>query len=401
MATLCRNCGGSLIFSPGKQRVTCSLCGASYRPEEVSAADKENLQNVTPKTQAELFGSRDKASYECRIYTCSHCGGNVIINGTEASTMCVYCGNPTVVFNRVAREMRPDGILPFSISKDEAKMLIRTRLSKGLFIPKGIRNLSVDSVRGIYVPYWVVNCDFHDTVLVKAYVKSGKSSRATYFGRSGTSSFINLPLDASLRLNDNMAKRLEPFFFDDMKDFDEDYLDGFYADTSDMSTVDLRAAVLKRCDEMFSQEIISTVRAKDPTVERSCPTVNIHEDAVYVMLPVWFYTFMYNGDPHTVIVNGQTGKTVGAMPYDKRMIIGLGISLFLLILALFVLPLLSMNTTESILYGIAFAPYILSGMVAAGSLALTHGIRKYKKLKRNIMDTQSSSTFLYARKRQA
>ena len=89
------------------------------------------------------------------------------------------------------------------------------------------------------------------------------------------------------------------------------------------------------------------------------------------------------------------------MPYDKRMIIGLGISLFLLIMALFVLPLLSMNTTESILYGIAFAPYILSGMVAAGSLALTHGIRKYKKLKRNIMDTQSSSTFLYARKRQA
>jgi hypothetical protein len=198
-----------------------------------------------------------------------------------------------------------------------------------------------------------------------------------------------------------MAKRLEPFFFDDMKDFDEDYLDGFYADTSDMSTVDLRAAVLKRCDEMFSQEIISTVRAKDPTVEKSCPTVNIHEGAVYVMLPVWFYTFMYNGDPHTVIVNGQTGKTVGAMPYDKRMIIGLGISLFLLMMGLFFLPLLLMHIKSLILYGIAFSPYIISGMVVVGSLALTAGIRKYKRLKRNIVDTQSSSTFLYARKRQA
>ena len=27
---------------------------------------------------------------ECAVYTCDYCGGEVIVNGTEASTMCIF-----------------------------------------------------------------------------------------------------------------------------------------------------------------------------------------------------------------------------------------------------------------------------------------------------------------------
>lgn len=36
------------------------------------------------------------------------------------------------------------------------------------------------------------------------------------------------------------------------------------------------------------------------------------------MLPVWFLMFRYKGDSYTMLVNGQTGKTVGAVPAEKK-----------------------------------------------------------------------------------
>lgn len=396
MATLCRNCGGNLVFSPGRQRMTCRMCGASFRPEEVVSRDKEHLENVKPVSQAKLFGTRDKASYECRIYTCSQCGGDIVINGTEVSTFCVYCGNPAVVFSRVAKEMRPDGIIPFSVTADEAKKLIKYHLQKGAFIPSEIRRDPVDSVRGIYIPYWIVNCDFHDAVIVKGSVKSGKNSRTTYFARSGTCTFELLPCDASLRLNDNISKRLEPYYYDDVKDFDEDYLNGFYSDTTDMGPADLRAAVLRRCDELFCEEIIKTVDAKDRVVERTAPSVNIHDDAIYLMLPAWFYTFTYKGKPITVLVNGQTGKTVGTLPINKVKIGSLAAAVFSLIILILLIP--YMFAEE--IYRFTLMPYCVSLAFVAGMTAITMSWKKLKRFRRNLFDTQSSSTFLYAKKRQ-
>ena len=399
MATLCKNCGGSLIYSPSKHKMTCKMCGAAFRPEEVSAADKELLLDKDATTEAKLFGRRDAASYECRIYTCNHCGANVIINGTEAATVCVYCGNPTVVFKRVAKEMKPDGIIPFSVPRDDAKMLIKTHLKNGRFIPKEIKEREPEEVRGIYIPYWIVNCDFHDSVIIKGKVQRGKRSETTYFGRSGSCSFERLPMDASLRLNDNIAKRLEPFFYDDAVDFDEDYLSGFYADASDMTVTDLRVAVLKRCDEMFCDEIMRSVDAKDRSVVKTCPTVNIHEDAVYIMIPAWFYTFMYKGRPHTVLVNGQTGKTVGTMPFNKYMIYGMMAGIFLTLSALSVLPFFFLGWETRVLLEM-MSPYIFSGCTVLASYLFAKSVKKYKRIMGNIFDTQSSSTFLYARKRQ-
>ena len=36
------------------------------------------------------------------------------------------------------------------------------------------------------------------------------------------------------------------------------------------------------------------------------------------MVPVWILTTRYNGQPYTFMMNGQTGKFVGSLPYDKQ-----------------------------------------------------------------------------------
>ena len=395
MATLCDNCGSPLVFSPSRNKMVCKMCGSEFRPESVVSADRKIREDVDAKTAASVHGTRDASMYECRIYTCNHCGGDIVINGTEASTVCMYCGNPTVVFKRVSKERRPDGIVPFSISKETAKDLIRHHLSEGKYIPSQIKNLKIEDIRGIYIPYWIVNCDFHDAVIFKGSVKQGKGRRMTYFGRSGDCRFDLLPCDASLRLNDNVAKRLEPFFYEDVRDFDEDYLSGFYSDTSDMSPSDLRAAVLKRCDEMFKAEAIRFVDAKDKEAVKSVPSADIHDDAIYMMFSAWFFTFMYKGKPVTILVNGQTGKTVGMLPVDKLKVAGLSALVFLGLSAVAFFP---------CLFGYAqlvwWSMYLMMFSLSLASVACTAAAKKIRRLRDNLRDTQSDLTFLYVKKRQ-
>ena len=35
------------------------------------------------------------------------------------------------------------------------------------------------------------------------------------------------------------------------------------------------------------------------------------------MAPVWILTTRYDDKPYTFMMNGQTGKMVGSLPYDK------------------------------------------------------------------------------------
>ena len=123
MAVICRTCSGKLVFNPASQMLECVSCGGKYRPEDV---EDEN---------AELHSKY----YDTRVYICPQCGAEVITSDTEVSTFCVYCGNPAVVFDRVAKQYRPDGIVPFKITREEAAGVIRKRFMNNPIIPKEVK----------------------------------------------------------------------------------------------------------------------------------------------------------------------------------------------------------------------------------------------------------------------
>ena len=250
MATLCKNCSHALVFDPRTQLLTCSSCGSTFEPEEIESQAKEYREDLKAEAASEVYGAvDDKSLMDCYVYTCSECGGEIIVNGTEASTQCVYCGNPNVVFSRISKQKRPEFIMPFSISKDQAIVLAQKAVKKGVFVPKEIKNFSVDCCRGIYLPYWIVKAKYADAVVIKGQVKQGKNSVTKYFGRAGRLDFDSLPIDASRALCDESSAKLEPFNFHKLKPFDDDYLAGFYSNVSDVTYSDVRSAALLRAQE--------------------------------------------------------------------------------------------------------------------------------------------------------
>ena len=63
MAVICRNCGGTLVFDPESQKMTCDRCGASITPGEVEFYGRDVLENkqVFPLSKVVSSESYDDA----------------------------------------------------------------------------------------------------------------------------------------------------------------------------------------------------------------------------------------------------------------------------------------------------------------------------------------------------
>ena len=91
MATLCKNCSHALVFNPASQKLECSYCGSSFTAEEVESESKEYRQDLQAESMETVYGETDGKYMDCYVYTCAECGGEIIINGSESSTTCIFC----------------------------------------------------------------------------------------------------------------------------------------------------------------------------------------------------------------------------------------------------------------------------------------------------------------------
>ncbi len=387
MAVLCSNCAGKLIFNPASQKLECQTCGSSFRPEDVR----------------DIYAEAGTKFYDTRVYTCGHCGAEVITSDTESSTFCVYCGNPAIVFSRVSKEYRPDGLIPFKITKQQAVETIKKRFLKNPFIPKEVKAKCVpDNVRGIYVPYWVITADFSEADYISGEVKRGKSTVTKYYSRAGETRFYNLPIDGSRILNDDTSLKLEPFHLEEATEFDEDYLNGFYSNTSDLGYYDLRRSAAERCHKLFTEEVVKTIPrgTRNVKIRDSLYWVDIHDDPVYMMMPVWFFTFKHKDKPYTILVNGQTGKVVGTLPWTKGRVYAIAAALFAVIVAFIGFFFLGINNGGARHFGNAYVNAV-TALLVTSMLFFTKGLMGLKRIFKNLRLTQSEGIFRYVKKRQA
>lgn len=391
----CPNCVAALIYNPTTGKMDCLSCGSSFdvdqfeekekKAETAQAAREEKMQNL---------GIEEDDMMECNIYSCTACGAELAVNGVESSTFCSYCGQPTIVFNRVSSTKKPKYIIPFAVSKNQAVTTIRKHLSSGFFVPKEIQNFEIERVRGIYVPFWLYDIDYSDEQYLSGKVKSGKSTVTKYYFRSAKTTFHNLTLDASKQLSDESSQRLEPYHTERLREFDTGYLSGFYADCFDMSSEQLQSLAVSRSMRMFNEQVEKSVKASDVTILQNNPKVNVTK-AEYAMFPAWFLTFRYNDEPYTILVNGQTGKVVGAVPFNKAKVnaifwlIGVVASFFLTFIVYGLLHVEDEDIGELIMYG-----------CVGGFIMWSTGVSKLKKVKKSIELSRSSKMNHFVKDRQ-
>lgn len=311
MIIKCSNCGGALKFDSVSGKMKCGYCDSKFEPSEIPQKEKSKQDTM-----------------ECNIYSCTSCGAELAVNGVEAASFCAYCGQPTIVFNRVSHELKPELIIPFKTTKEYAIYAIRKRFSKGKYIPSEVKNFDVERVCGIYIPYWLFDVYYYDRQIIETVFRNSKTAITIHCLRAAECNFENLTLDASSNLNDEISQRLEPYNMRALCPFEVGYLSGFHADRYDMENTELYDLVETRTQELFDEEMLKTCKGDERKIISKNPRMRIEKET-YAMLPAWFMTFRYQGRPYTMLVNGQTGKLVGAVPFDKEKAWKTGIAWFI------------------------------------------------------------------------
>ncbi len=252
-----------------------------------------------------------------KVYTCSTCGAELCLTGVETSSFCAYCGQPTIAFSRMEKCTKPDSIIPFAVTKDEALSLVRKRLNKGVLVPDEVKNFEVDKLCGIYIPYWLFDANYTDSMVIRSRVKSGKTTKIKHYRVNTSCNLFYFPVDASRNLNDYSSRKLDPYDYSGIRPFHVSYMSGFYSDRFDMSSDQMSTTAMFRAQSMMYEKAKLKVPGSPVGLADSAPMFHIRKK-YYTMLPAWFLTFRYDFNTYTIMVNGQTGKVVGAVPYDKK-----------------------------------------------------------------------------------
>ncbi len=392
MATLCKNCGHPVKYDPQIQRVTCDHCGSVFVAQDLRDDSQEILEDIKPSRV------NDANFMDSYVYTCNSCGGEIFVSGTEASTTCIYCGSPSVVFSRIARHRRPEYIIPFRITKEEVISSVETKFKKSITIPKELRHLKVEDIRGIYLPYWLVNADHYGSVGFSRVIYINNQAEWEGHNNAGSMQVKNLSVNATSILPDEFCSRLEPYTVGAMKLFDESYLLGFYSDASDITFGELQDTVNKRASDMFKAYSVPS----GYTLESSEHSTAIHyKELRYAMFPVWFMTYSFEGVNHTIIVNGENGKIASGIPLNDKPVKVLLVLLTLIFSALFFYIFRTLILEMANVGGNGRAAIGFGAMIVAGLVFLIgFSSRRYKKVLKNIKLSQNAAVYGFMKKRQ-
>lgn len=357
-------------MNPGTGKLQCTQCDSVLNPSigEESAAmtrtedgelvDKRSYKNMKKAARIKRYvtepadtiytldeihlgADQDSPKYmDMNLYECTSCGARLMVTAHETSSFCAYCGQPMVLVDRVTNELEPDLIIPFGISQRRAEQLIRERFGKGWFVPDDIKNLQVDKIRGIYIPYWLTSVHVRKKIKYtisetrkketdlngilygrhsKFYISSSDDTEVIihHCMKDCECTISRIPSDSSRRLNDNISHRLEPYDTSKALDFSPEYLSGFYTDRYDVPAAEVISQAKKRSDSIVKEEMLGK-DSKDRKISvTSDETESKLEDVEYALFPAWFMTFRYQGILYTVAVNGQNGKVVGNVPANR------------------------------------------------------------------------------------
>lgn len=350
----CPACTGPLHYSAKSSKLACDYCGSSFdvaeiealyaRKEAEAAAAKQAADAKAEAAQAAKAEAAEAAAASggwdtsdlsrdwgaeadgLRVYSCPSCGAELICDQSTAATACPYCGNPAIVPGQFSGALRPDYILPFRLSKDDAVQALRAHYKGKPFLPRSFTSANhIEQIQGVYVPFWLFDGGAEGAASYRAsntnVYETGDyeitETRHYHVVRAGSLAFEKIPVDASSKMPDDHMDSIEPFDYAQLRPFSTAYLPGYLADKYDVTIDDSRDRADTRCRETLAQALRDTVTGYGACVTEREDIALRRGKVHYALLPVWMLSTKWRGQDFLFAMNGQTGKLVGDLPTDR------------------------------------------------------------------------------------
>ena len=226
----CPNCGGGMEYDSELGMLHCLSCGTDEAIEDAPEVEEEEAVTVEPFDSSEIpdeaelpdgFEEKETCVYnEEQVFYCNGCGAELVTEPEISATHCPYCGSAVAFRARLSGEYAPDKVIPFTVSKKEAQDLFRKWARNGILSPKDfMTEKRLGEITGVYVPFWLydMNVDAEADCLCgkkRSYRKGDYIYHETKYYhvyRRANLSYLKVPADASVKMDDTTMDCLEPY----------------------------------------------------------------------------------------------------------------------------------------------------------------------------------------------
>ncbi len=302
----CPSCGAGLKYSIPDKQMKCDYC--------------DNLWD--PYIFDDLKKDAEGHKYETYVWLCPGCGAELTYHDdTDITSVCAYCGNANILFDRIEGQERPEKIIPFAVSKEECyKNYIKSARRSILTSSKYKKKTLADSFRGIYVPFWDYEVSFSNCTIESPLKNTHKNdSKYSYTFQNAHRAEISgsakgIICDASVAMDDSLADNLAPFDKTLEKDFTPAYLSGFYADKSDETPDAHTDFVLNAAGTAVTEQLLISRNGKKIPEGNGHFGKNHEIGAKTKLYPVWFMSLKTKKGLTYSAINGADGKVIADLP---------------------------------------------------------------------------------------
>ncbi len=327
----CPACGAQAEWNAAKQRLVCAFCGTES-PFEVDRGSGAIREIDLVKTLRELPDELRGWQAERRSVQCRSCKAVMVFDPQRVGQNCEFCGAPALVdYNEVKAPIRPQSLLPFRLSQAQVRESIRKWYAGKWFAPGALkRRALVDTVHGVYVPYWTfdaqvrcpwdaeaghyyyVNEEFRDQ---QGRAQLRKVQRIRWEAAAGEIEhfFDDEPVPGTQGIDSNLLKAIEPFPTGELVPYDTAYLSGFVVEHYQVVLLD----AARRSQESMHTQLMELCAAQVPgDTHRNLRIRPQYSGQTFkhILVPVWLLTYTFGSKVYQVLVNGYTGKMAGAYP---------------------------------------------------------------------------------------
>lgn len=358
----CQNCSADLKYDPSSQSMKCKNCGSI---NEISLEENTSFLNENSFDEFENEMLADQV--ETKVVQCKNCSAQFDVRTEEQTADCAFCATPYVMDQLQTIQMhKPSAVLPFAIADRQARDHFKEWIDGLWFAPNDLKKYAstVGKLQGIYYPYWTYDCEtdttytgkrgdyYYETETYTTTNDEGESvqktrrvrrTRWSYASGRVHNSFDDILVPAHGSLDREILDELEPWKLQDLKPYDEQFLQGFKVLNYNVT---MRQGFQEFATPKINDAVDSTIRSDIGGDEQRINHTNMDmsdQTFKHLLLPVWVSSYKYGDRVFNIIINATTGEVQGERPWSWFKII----SLALAVIALFASVLFAFHYFQS------------------------------------------------------
>lgn len=345
----CAACGAQAGWDPAKGRLVCQFCGTEA-PYALNAAtgriEEIDLVRALREMPDELRGWQT----ETRSVQCRSCKAVTVFDARRVGQQCDFCGSPALVdYHEIKAPIRPQSLLPFKVSQAQVRESLRRWYASKWLAPNRFKARAlVDTVHGVYIPYWTfdahVRCPWWAEAGYYYYtteryrdsqgrLQTRQVRHVRWEPASGVVQhfFDDEPVPGTHGVQPHLLRQVEPFPTHDLVPYDTAYLAGFVVEHYQVVLVDAAQTSQEQMHARLQSMCAAQVPGDTHRGLRIAPEYS-GQTFKHILVPVWLLTYTYGATHYQVVVNGYTGVIAGHYPRSVWKILLIVLAVLLLVL---------------------------------------------------------------------